>query len=107
MVMTAGIISVVTYLLGMDALAYILLGINIAAYFVLFTFNILRLIFFSPRLRDDLMDHEKGLGFFTLVAGSCMFGSQIYTLTDLVLVPTLLWGGFTLFFGITGICWIP
>src|SRR5699024_9138205 len=34
--------------------------------------------------------HEKGPGFFTLVVGTCVFGSQIYIVTDNEWLPLIL-----------------
>src|SRR5699024_372621 len=81
MVMTAGALSIGTYLLNMIIFSTVLLYINILAYVVLWFLTIIRLFKYFPRLRRDLMSHEKGPGFFTLVAGTCVFGSQIYTVT--------------------------
>lgn len=91
MVMTSGALSIGAFLLGMSTFAHVLLWVNIVTYTVLTLLTIIRLIFFYPRLRRDITSHEKGPGFFTLVAGTCVFGSQIYTITDLVLIPLLLW----------------
>lgn len=91
MVMTSGALSIVSYYLGMTMFAYVLLIVNIATYLILSLFSIIRLVFFFPRLRRDLMSHEKGPGFFTLIAGTCVFGSQIYVLTDLIYIPLALW----------------
>lgn len=91
MVMTSGALSIVTYYLGMTTFSYILLLVNTVTYLVLTFLTLLRLIFFFPRLRSDLMSHEKGPGFFTLVAGTCVFGSQIYILTGLTYLSLALW----------------
>src|SRR5699024_4443819 len=91
MIMTSGALSIVTYYLGMTIFSYILLLVNTVTYLVLTFLTLLRLIFFFPRLRTDLMSHEKGPGFFTLVAGTCVFGSQIYILTGLTYLSLALW----------------
>lgn len=91
MVMTSGALSIVTYYLGMTMFSQILLLVNIVTYFVLALLTLFRLVFFYPRLRRDLMSHEKGPGFFTLVAGTCVLGSQFYILTDLTYLSLALW----------------
>jgi tellurite resistance protein TehA-like permease len=90
--MTSGALSIGAYFLGMIQFAQVLLVINIITYIVLWLFTFTRLFRYFPRLRRDLMSHEKGPGFFTLVAGTCVFGSQIYTLTEKAFIPLLLWG---------------
>ena len=92
MVMTTGALSIGAYVQGFTSLAYFLLGVNIIIYTVLTVFTMARVCFFFPQLRADLMGHAKGPGFFTLVAGTCVFGSQIYLLTNMIIIPLLFWG---------------
>src|SRR5699024_6874892 len=51
-----------------------------------------RLFKFYSRLASDVKSHDKGPGFFTLVAGTCVFGSQVYTITNNVVISSILWG---------------
>jgi len=90
-VMTSGALSIGTHLLGMLSISKILLFINIIAYVSLWTLTLIRLFNFFPKLVQDLTSHEKGPGFFTLVAGTCVFGSQIITLTNNALIGFILW----------------
>src|SRR5690625_5718203 len=69
----------------------IFLYINFVAYVVLWFLTIIRLYNFFPKLVSDLTSHEKGPGFFTLVAGTCVFGSQIITVTGNVPIAIALW----------------
>jgi tellurite resistance protein TehA-like permease len=55
----------------------VLLAVNLVAYLVLWVLLLIRLTMFFPRLRADLIDHVRGPGFFTLVAGTCVLGSQL------------------------------
>jgi len=75
-VMATGIVSTGTFLLGMKWLAWALLAINLVAYAVLWSLLTIRLIRFFPRVKADLTDHTRGPGFFTVVAGTCVLGSQ-------------------------------
>lgn len=90
-VMTSGALSIGTYLLGMVSISKVLLVINIVAYLLLWLLTFVRLFNFFPKLMDDLTSHEKGPGFFTLVAGTCVFGSQIVTVTGNVAIAFTLW----------------
>lgn len=91
MVMTAGTLSIGMYLLNFPVVSKVLLYINVIAYVLLWGLTLIRLFRFYPRLRKDMMSHEKGPGFFTLVAGTCVLGSQIYIVTDHEFIPLLLW----------------
>src|SRR5690625_981010 len=90
-VMTAGALSIGAYLLGFIVVSKGLLIINIAAYLTLWLMTIIRFVYFYPKLIADLTSHEKGPGFFTFVAGTCVFGSQIITVTGNVPIAIALW----------------
>ncbi|MGA2762387.1 MAG: tellurite resistance/C4-dicarboxylate transporter family protein [Spirochaetia bacterium] len=77
LVMATGIISSAAQLLAFPVLARILLGCNALFFVVLWLFTLARLAFFFPRLRGDLLGHATGPGFFTIVAGTCVLGTQI------------------------------
>ena len=77
LVMATGIISTATFLLEMKWLAWVLLVINLIAYAVLSFHLIVRAIGFYPRVKADLTDHTRGPGFFTVIAGTCVLGSQL------------------------------
>ena len=79
--MATGVVSVSAHLLGIVWLADPLLWLNVAAYSVLVVLTALRLAFYFRRVVEDLTDHARGPAFFTIVAGTCMLGSQIVTLT--------------------------
>lgn len=98
-VMATGIISTASFLLGMKWLAWALLAINVVAYIVLWFLLVVRLIRFFPRVISDLTDHVRGPGFFTVIAGTCVLGSQLIIVTGrhqeaafLLLLGLLLWG---------------
>jgi len=91
LVMTSGALSIGTHLLEMFIISKILLIINVIAYISLWILTLIRLFSFFPKLAGDLTSHEKGPGFFTLVAGTCVFGSQIITVTGNVPIALSLW----------------
>src|SRR5690625_891905 len=90
-VMTEGALSIGAYLLGFIIVSNGLLIINIAAYLTLWLMTIIRFVYFYPKLIADLTSHEKGPGFFTFVAGTCVFGSQIITVTGNIPIALALW----------------
>ena len=76
LVMATGIVSIAALLEGWTPLAWVLFGINVLAYPFLVALTVARLIRWPRRLVADLLDHRRGPGFFTLVAGTAVFGNQ-------------------------------
>ncbi len=91
LVMATGIISIATHLLEMRWLAWGLLAINVIAYGVLWLLMLIRLIGFFPRVKADLADHVRGPGFFTVVAGTCVLGSQLVIVAGEYRAAGVLW----------------
>ncbi|MCL4782009.1 MAG: tellurite resistance/C4-dicarboxylate transporter family protein [Bryobacterales bacterium] len=91
MVMATGIVSVSAHLLGMVQLASVLFVLNVAVYAVIWVLFLLRFWWFRPRIVEDLTDHQRGPGFFTAVAASCILGNQFVVQADNFAVAELLW----------------
>ena len=91
LVMATGIISIAAFLLEMKTLSLVLLVINVIAYVILWLFLVLRLTLFFPRIRADISDHVRGPGFFTVVAGTCVLGSQLVIVQGRYSVGAILW----------------
>lgn len=91
LVMATGIVSIAAHLLGMSPIAWALLAINGVAYAVLWLLTLIRLLFFFPRIVADLNSHARGPGFFTLVAGTCVLGTQLVIVTGNYAVAIGLW----------------
>ncbi len=90
-VMATGIVSISAYFLDMPAVAWPLVFVNIVAYAVLVVLLFLRLLRFFPRVVADLGDHVRGPGFFTIVAGTCVLGSQLIIVCGQFQVAAVLW----------------
>jgi tellurite resistance protein TehA-like permease len=91
MVMATGIISIAARLLGMPFIDVAMLWLNIVVYFVLWVLNVLRVIWFRSQFFSDMVDHKRGPGFFTSVAGSCVLGSQFVLISGNYRVAIFLW----------------
>jgi len=91
LVMATGIISIAAHLLEMRTVALALVAINVIAYVVLWLLLVLRLILFFSRIRADIGDHVRGPGFFTVVAGTCVLGSQLIIVLGQFGVAAVLW----------------
>lgn len=92
LVMATGIVSIAAFLLDMPFVAYPLLVINGAAYLVLWLLTLWRLLFYFLRLLDDVKSHARGPGFFTLVAGTCVLGTQLLVIMGERSLTWGLWG---------------
>lgn len=102
MVMATGIVSIAAHLLGMRLVASILFRLNIALYFILWLLSALRLILCTRQFFSDLVDHRRGMGFFTVVAASCVLGSQFLLISENLQVAIFLWVlGIILWVGLT------
>ena len=91
LVMATGIISIATHLLNMKPVAWALLVINLIAYSTLSLLLLIRLVRFFSRVAADLADHMRGPGFFTVVAGTCVLGTQLLLVAGWPRVSTVLW----------------
>lgn len=76
LVMATGIVSIAAELLGMGLVALILFRLNQGVYLVLWALFLSRVLLFFPEVMEDLTGHRRGPGFFTIVAGTCVLGSQ-------------------------------
>src|SRR5256885_10422854 len=91
LVMATGIISIACFLLEMKTIALVLLAINVFAYVILWLLLIVRLLFFFSRVKADINDHLRGPGFFTVVAGTCVLGSELLIVVDQYRIAVGLW----------------
>lgn len=91
LVMATGIISIACHLLGIPALPQALLVINLFAYVVLGLLLLARLAVYARNAWNDLRDHERGPGFFTVVAGTCILGSQLLVVAEQPAIARVLW----------------
>lgn len=91
LVMATGIVSIAAFLLDMQWIASGLLYVNVTAYAVLWILTLIRLVRYFPRVVDDLTDHARGPGFFTIVAGTGVLGSQLVILQGAYSTGWVLW----------------
>ncbi|MBI2525823.1 MAG: tellurite resistance/C4-dicarboxylate transporter family protein [Candidatus Rokubacteria bacterium] len=102
LVMGTGIVSIAANLLGMRLVAVPMFWFNIGAYALLWILTIARAISYPDLVRRDLMDHRQGPGFFAVVAGTCVVGSQFIVICEGYRAATFLWGwGILLWVGLT------
>src|SRR5690606_37381012 len=76
LVMATGVVSIASHLLAISVIPKVLLAINWVAYAVLWFLTGLRVLRFPTRVIEDLSKHHRAPGFFTIVAGTCVLGTQ-------------------------------
>jgi len=76
LVMATGIVAIASHLTGMPSVGRILALINCAVYLLLAGMTFLRALLFPRAMLADLVDHQRGVGFFTIVAATAILGSQ-------------------------------
>jgi tellurite resistance protein TehA-like permease len=91
LVMATGIVSIGSHFHGLGAIATALLWVNVGAYAVLTLLLLARLAFYPGRVLQDLRDHARGPGFFTVVASTCMLGSQLWIVAGEASAARVLW----------------
>lgn len=99
MSMATGIVSIGCHLLGLKDLAILLFWFNVVAYAALWAATLLRVALFFGEFVADWASHQRGPGFFTMVAATNVLGSQFVFLRDapgvgfgLWMVGLALWG---------------
>jgi tellurite resistance protein TehA-like permease len=99
LVMATGIVSIACQQLAIPVVPYLLLGVNWIAYTVLWLLTLIRLFRFPARIGEDLSDHRRAPGFFTIVAGTCVLGAPNAAVVNAYAAATVLWfGGLGLWF---------
>lgn len=91
LVMATGALSIGSHFLGMIYFAKFLLYVNIVAYITLWVLTLLRIYLFFPRMVADITSHSRGPGFFTYIAGTCVFGSQLIVISEQYSIAVYLW----------------
>jgi tellurite resistance protein TehA-like permease len=90
MVMATGIVSIASQLVGLPYLGPFLLWLNTLLYIILWILTVARMVFFPAHFFSDLSNHARGVGYFTVVAGTCILGSQYVILSEAFAVATSL-----------------
>jgi tellurite resistance protein TehA-like permease len=91
LVMATAAVSIASFLLGYVLIAGVLVGLNWLFYISLWALTLVRLVQFPTRLLDDLFDHQRAPGFFTLVAGTCVLATQTALVAGNVPIADVLW----------------
>lgn len=91
LVMATGIVSIAAEFAGYSSIAFILLWLNVVQFSILWILYIWRIIQFPQNFLHDLTDHQNSFGFFTIVAGTCVFANQLIVIYGIYTIPMVLW----------------
>lgn len=91
MVMATGIVSIAAELRNLTSLGHALLTLNIFMYIALWSLTIWRLLKYRQQFIEDLYDHGRSVGLFTLVAATCVLGNQLVIVEPRLQIATALW----------------
>jgi tellurite resistance protein TehA-like permease len=89
--MATGIVAIDCHLLGLKEAAAFLSTLNVPAYCVLWTLTILRAALYPKAFVRDWSSHQRGPGFFTAVAATCVLGVQVVVLQGSAPLGFALW----------------
>lgn len=91
MAMATGIVSIAAALTGLELVARALYALNLLIYASLWALTIARIARHRARVAADLVHHGRGVGFFTMVAATCVLGSQSLVVADATSLALGLW----------------
>ncbi len=91
LVMATGIVSIAWHLQGFSLLPRALFGLNVLFYVALLALFGLRALLHGDAVAADLVSHGRSVGFFTMVAGTCVLGSQALLVAGSWSAATVLW----------------
>jgi len=91
LVMATAAASIASFLLGYRLPARLLVGLNWIFYLSLWALTLIRLVRFPRSLLEDLFDHQRAPGFFTLVAGTCVLATQTALVVGGTSIAAWLW----------------
>jgi tellurite resistance protein TehA-like permease len=91
LVMATGVVAIALFLVGYRTPAHALVWVNWVFYCCLWLLTAIRLARFRVRLVEDLFNHQRAPGFFTLVAGTCVLGTQNMVVNGAAAIANALW----------------
>jgi tellurite resistance protein TehA-like permease len=96
--MATGIVSIAAKLVGFPLLPEALFGLNLLFYPLLWVLTVLRALKHGDELVADLSHHGRAVGFFTMVAATCVLGSQWVVIAEARPISAVLfWFGILLY----------
>lgn len=91
LVMATGIVSLGAFYLNAGPAVFLLFEISIVAYAFLWLLTLVRVVRFWHFVAADLTHHARGPAFMTMVAATCILGSQFVLIAQDIFVGMALW----------------
>jgi tellurite resistance protein TehA-like permease len=91
LVMATGIVSIACHLVGVPILGRILFALNLVFYPSLWVLLLARFVRYRAHVVADFLHHGRSVGFFTVVAATCVLGSQTLLIFGSVAAARALW----------------
>jgi tellurite resistance protein TehA-like permease len=91
LVMATGIVAIAAQIEGMTVVAKALTWVNVLAFIVLWLLTVGRIVFYPRECFADLIDHARGVGFFTIAAGTAVLGSEFVLVLGKYRLAFVLW----------------
>jgi tellurite resistance protein TehA-like permease len=91
MVMATGIVSIAAHVHGVPVLPTVLLWLNALFLAALVAATVARIVCYPHAFAADIQSHSRGVGFFTTVAATAVFGAQLVLLIDTAAVAAVFW----------------
>lgn len=90
LVMATGIVSKACFLFDFKFLSQLLFNLNILFYVLVLVFIVGHIFFYFPNFRNNISDHGRSPGYLTLVAATCVLGSQFVVISKNYQIATYL-----------------
>lgn len=91
LVMATGILAIACQLERIPTLPRLLLVVNVLAYLALWVLTILRAVYHTRLFLADFSSHQRGPGFFTVVAATAVLGTQFTVQSDMPELGYAIW----------------
>jgi tellurite resistance protein TehA-like permease len=91
MIMATGIVSIAAHLHGIPVFPTVLLWLNVLFFTALVAATGARILRYPQDFASDIQSHSRGVGFFTSVAGTAVFGTQLILLIEAAGVAAIFW----------------
>jgi len=91
LVMATGIVSIATHLHGIPVLPTVLFWLNAVFLAGLAAATVARILHYPQAFAADIQSHGRGVGFFTTVAATAVFGIELVLLMDAAGIAVVFW----------------
>jgi len=91
LVMATGIVAIAAHLHGIPVLPKVLFWLNALFLAGLTAATVVRVLRYPRAFAADIQSHSRGVGFFTSVAATAMFGTELVLLMDAAGIAAVFW----------------